>query len=357
MSTAAKEAAEALANQVNGAFGFEVVKLGSSMDPITHWSTGILPLDHILDGGLPVGRFTEIYGDYSTLKSFAAYKAIGAVQKAGGTAVLVDSERAYDKEWAAACGVDTDMLLVQRPKTGDEAIALMEVLIGSGTDLVVWDSIAATQPRQYAEKAPGDDLQPGGQARMMSSGLRRLNSANSHTAILALNQTRVNVGMTYGGSRDSVPGGRAMPFYASYRLRFTKAGQVSQDGKVWDGETMVSAKIKTKQKIKVTIEKWKLNAPVREVWMMFDLRKGAVDETDFIIGWAMEQGYIEVKGAWYALEDIKAQGLEKFRKALSDDKEMIEWLVEEMKDGWKLASPGLSSVPVKRKVAKQKDES
>lgn len=336
-----KTKADAAAAEINKLFGDGTITVGSKVERIHHWPTGVLPVDHVLDGGLPVGRFVEIFGDYSTLKSYVAYCAMGSVQKMGGTVAIVDSEHSFDKEWAAELGVDVDDMLIQRPKTGEEALSVMEVLIRGGYDLIVWDSIAATQPKQYAEKKPGEDLQPGGQARMMSAGLRRLNSANEHTAILAINQTRVNVGMTYGGARDSMPGGKAMPFYASYRLRFVKGGRVSTDEQIWTGEKMENAKVLQRQKIKVTLEKSKLSAPNREVWFDYVLDGGYVDENYYLLGWAIENGYVQVKGSGvYTMDELTVRGREKFFNTVSENEEVMTWLREQVTEGWALASPG-----------------
>lgn len=326
--------AESLAAQINKTLGEGTVKLGRDIPPVQRWSTGILPVDAIFDGGLPAGRFVEIYGDYSTLKSYIAYKAIAAVQAAGGTTALVDTEKSFDVDWATKLGVNVEDLIIQRPQVGEDAIGLMELLVRNDIDLIVWDSIAATQPKQYAEKKPGEDLQPGGQARMMSAGLRRINAGNTKSTILALNQTRVNVGMTYGSTKDSMPGGKAMPFYASYRLRLVKAGQESIDGDIWTGEKLERSKIKVKQKIKVQMEKWKLSAPVREVWLNFDLRTGSVDEVGWMIGWCIEQGYVDTKGAWYEMGDVRVHGREKFFQTIANDEEMIEWMRSEITKDW-----------------------
>lgn len=350
-------AASDVAADLNKAFGPGTIQLGSEIAPMTRWPTGILPVDYCLDGGLPVGRFTEIYGDYSSLKSMLALKACAQVEKMGGRAAYVDAEHSWDGEWYAEQGGDPAKLLVQRPTTGEEALKVMETLIRDRYDLIVWDSIAASQPKQYAEKAPGEDLQPGGQARMMSAGLRRLNSANSTTAILAINQTRINVGMTYGGTKDSMPGGKAMPFYASYRMRFTKAGRITEDTKVWDGEKMIPAKAMIMQKIKVTLEKSKLSAPSKEVWFGYDLRGGFVDEAGFMVGWLIENGYVETgSGGLYKMDELTVRGREKFTEAIAEDEEITQWIRQTIAADWRAASPTASPAD-QSKVGKSKGKS
>lgn len=345
--------------QINAAFKKPVLQLGSEVDIIRHWPTGMLPIDMALDGGLPVGRFIEVYGDYSTLKSLLALKAVASVQAMGGTTAYVDAEHGYDRVWGREQGVDTDEMLLMRPDNGEEAIAVMEVLIRSGTDLIIWDSIAATQPEQYASKKPGDDNQPGGQARMMSAGLRRLNTVNKTSTILAINQTRVNVGMTFG-SKTTTPGGMAMPFYASYRMNFVKAGRESEDYEFWSGEKMETGKRQTKQRIKCIMTKWKLTAPIHEVWFDYDMRMGDIDEAGYIIGWAIEQGYITVgKAGHYSIgvedgDDVTIHGRDKFFDHMREDTETLAWFRTQMMEGFSLASPGHQVEPPKSKAGGRK---
>lgn len=317
--------------EINKAMKKDVVGRASDMAPIHRWPSGVLPFDHLADGGLAAGRFTEIYGPFSSLKSFIALKLVAETQRRGGVAAYVDSEHAFDEPWAIEQGVNVDELLVQRPETGEEALTVMEALIRGGYDLIVWDSIAATQPKQYAEKAPGDDNQPAGLARMMSAGLRRLNTANSKTAVLAINQTRTNIGMTFG-SKMSVPGGNAMPFYASVRMNFIKAGRVNEDVMIWTGDKLESAKSTVQHKMKIVVDKSKLSAPHREVWFNYDLRTGQVDELSYMIGWAVEQGIIQIgnAGLYTWDNDWKIRGKDKFFAAIAEETELIEWMRKTM---------------------------
>lgn len=183
-------------------------------------STGILGLDHATGiGGLPRGRITELYGDASCGKTTLALQIIGQAQRSGGTAAFIDAEHAFDPAYAAALGVDVPELFFSQPVTGEEALTTAVSLIGTGVmDLVVLDSVAALLP--HAE-LHGLTHQPGAQARMMSAGLRRLNSCvgRSSAAMLFLNQLRTEPTVTaLGCGRDVTAGGMALGFYASLRL-------------------------------------------------------------------------------------------------------------------------------------------
>lgn len=68
-------------------------------------SSGCLTLDIALGGGWPRGRIVEIYGQESSGKSTLALHAIAEVQKAGGQALLVDAEHAFNREFARKLGV------------------------------------------------------------------------------------------------------------------------------------------------------------------------------------------------------------------------------------------------------------
>lgn len=350
------KAADDTIAKINAAFKKEVIRKGSSLGPVMHWPTGVLPMDVILDGGPPQGRFIDVYGDYSTLKSYMAYRWLGMVQALGGTAALNDAEHSADEPWMRACGVDTDNLIIMRPETGEEAIAVMEILIRDGIDAIVWDSIAATQPGAYAETSPQDEKQPARLAAMMSTGLRRLTSANKHTSVMCLNQTRVNVGIMFG-SKEATPGGRALPFYASYRIRMAKAGRKTEKATIWTGEKLERKDQIVKQTIRITMEKNKLNAPIRETYFDFDLDSGEVDELGYIVSWLLEQGYVTVSDKnWWAMDDLKVQGLDKFKLAMAEQGEVIEWVRTELTKDHLTASPG-GSQPAKKKGGAPKSKS
>lgn len=310
-----------LAAEVNGVLGAGAVRMGS--DPefvVTYIPTGCLPVDHLLQGGLPRGRFTEIYGDYSTLKSYIGLCAIAQVQRSGGVAALIDTEHVYDPEWAASIGVKTDELLLPPTNTGEEAMDAAEMLLRQDADLIVFDSIAATLPKAEAGQRMGGDknLQPARLAALMSAACRKLTAANGKTAMLWINQTRLNVGVTFG-SPIAIPGGKAMSFYASYRICFQKAGKLTRDTKAYDGKAMRTVKETRGQIIRATVEKSKLNRPHRETYFTFDLDAATVDSYGFLLNLGIEQGVVLKDGRGYlCLKGEKKMRESSFRGEISE---------------------------------------
>lgn len=353
-----------LAASLNAALGEGTVRVGS--DPslkVRYWPTEVLPFDVLLGGGLPAGRSIEIYGDYSTLKSYMALRAIASVQRRGGTAGLVDTEHAFDPSWAEQLGVDTDELITIHPANGEDAVMVSEALIRDGIDLLVWDSVAATIPKAYAEARPGEDQQPARLASLMSKGLQRMNAANTRTALLFINQTRVNVGMSFG-PKESNPGGKALGFYSSMRVRFVKGGKIQDSIKTWDGEKYIDSKQTIAMKIKATLEKSKLNKPLREGWFSFDLESGSVDDLGFLIAQGLETGLITYSNARWTIPEIledSIHGKDKFKDWLQEDEEVQQWLRDQIVPTVPIQSPASSptpsAAPGRKKGGRSKPES
>src|SRR5207253_11022180 len=158
-----------------------VMRLGDEIrQPISVIPTGSIALDVALGiGGLPRGRVVELYGPESSGKTTVALHAVTNAQAAGGVAAFIDAEHASDPDYAKKLGVDTDALLVSQPDTGEQALAIADMLSRSGAiDVVVIDSVAALVPKAEIEGEMGDS-HVGLQARLMSQALRKITGALS----------------------------------------------------------------------------------------------------------------------------------------------------------------------------------
>lgn len=345
--------AKELMAEINAALKGPVLRLGSDLDlKVSYLPTEVLPIDILLQGGIPRGRFIEIYGDYSTLKSYVGLKAIAATQATGGVCALIDTEHSYDPAWAATLGVDTDSLIIQQPETGELAMDTAEALIRGKADLIVFDSIAATLPQTERNKRLHDEsVQPARQAMLMSLAMRKLTAANSKTAMIWINQTRLNIGVTFGNP-ESLPGGRAMPYYASYRISVRKVGKITRDVQSWDGEKMVTTKEQIGQKFKATVEKSKLSKPFRDVYFVWDYQSGEIDEIGFIIAMGLESGVITQKGAIWEFQGKTYRGRENFKAIVEADQELQGLMREVILPSISRGSP----VPRKSKVVSPSEE-
>lgn len=310
--------AQQLAAEVNKFLGTEAVKMAS--DPsfaVSYLPTGVGPMDYLLNGGLARNRFIELYGGYSVLKSYVGLKAIATTQANGGTCALIDCEHAFDPEWAASLGVDNDALLLPPTATGEQAIDVTEFLIRKGVDLIVWDSIAATLPQTEQKKRLADEsMQPARLAQLMSTGLRKLNAANSQSAILCINQTRMNVGMTFGNP-EVAAGGRSLPYYASMRVHMSIAKRERETREVTGpGGKLEKVNHIVGMNIRAKLEKSKLSQPNTEVIFYFDTVAATVDEIGWQITQMINDGVILKEGAMYTYGQNKYRGMAQLRAAI-----------------------------------------
>jgi hypothetical protein len=98
---------------------------------------------------------------------------------------------------------------------------------------IIWDSVAASSPK--AELLGDYDKDSIGlQARAISKGMRKITQVigDTNTLFLILNQVRTKIGVMFGDP-DTTPGGKAIPFHSSVRLKLG-AGQPikNKDGDV-----------------------------------------------------------------------------------------------------------------------------
>lgn len=346
--------AQELMKEINKLLGADTVILGSNEAlKVEYIPTGVLPIDHLLGGGIPRGRFTELFGAYSTLKSYIGLSTIAQEQKNGGVCALIDTEHAYDPDWAKGLGVDTESLIYHAPETGEEAIDVAEMLIRNRVDLIIWDSVAATLPQtESAKRLSKESVQPARLAALMSMGLRKLTACNDNTAIIFINQTRMSVGVVFGDP-EVVSGGKALPYYASYRVALRKAGKIKETQDGFDDEGH-KAKINSVLgiKIRATLEKSKLSAPSKESIFTFDLTSGRIDEIGYMIANGLNLGIIKHEGrSWWVEEDEKIVGLDKFRGWLESNQEVQNKIREVL-----VPNSHGNQEPVKKKAGRPKSK-
>lgn len=210
--------------------GAETINLYSELNSIdvVHEPTGSIAFDYITGGGLARGRVHEFFGPEGSGKTSVALQSVAEIQKKGGVAAFIDVEHALDPQQAARLGVDMNSLILSQPNYAEQALDIMEDLINSNVvDIVILDSVAALVPKAELEGSM-EDNQVGLIARVMGKALRKITGAASKTGtiVVFINQVREAVGVMYGNP-EVTPGGKALKFYCSIRIRVSKGKQIT----------------------------------------------------------------------------------------------------------------------------------
>uniref|UniRef100_A0A7C4GAZ6 Protein RecA n=1 Tax=candidate division WOR-3 bacterium TaxID=2052148 RepID=A0A7C4GAZ6_UNCW3 len=256
--------------------------------------TGSIGLDAVLGiGGVPRGRFVEIFGPEASGKTTLALEIIAQCQRLGGSAAFIDAEHAMDPKYASALGVNVEQLLVSQPDSGEQALEIAEILTRSGgLDLFVVDSVAALVPRAEIEGEMGDAF-VGVQARLMSQALRKLAgvTSKSRTCAIFTNQIRQKIGVMFGNP-ETTAGGLALKFYATQRLDVRRVAAIKK------GEEVVGSRTR------VRVVKNKVAPPFREA--EFDIIYGeGISREGELVDIGVEQGVFQKSGSWYTFGELR----------------------------------------------------
>ncbi len=213
---------------------------------INRWvSTGSKQLDYIAsnrrDGGIPEGRIIEIFGPPSIGKSHIAIQLARSAQEMGGIAVYIDTENATSIENLRRLGVDVSKRFVfvetacteEVFKIAENTIKKSKAISSDVPVIIIWDSVAASTPKDEL-LGDYDKNAIGLQARAISKGMRKITQVigAENVTFVCLNQTRTKIGVMYGDP-TTTPGGMAIPFHASVRIKLGAGQQLkNKDGDI-----------------------------------------------------------------------------------------------------------------------------
>lgn len=282
-----------------------------SVGDVPEWiPSGVSILDRRLGGGLPVGRISELFSDHeSEGKSTIALHFTANVQKAGGVAVWFDSESALDKPRAERMGVDLSSLVAWTPSSVEDGFVYINQIVKSISEskalpdkptLIVWDTIAAAPSK--AEKE-GDAFAEGMAVknRVISSALRQyvqdFFKYKVHLLLVNQSYTLLNK-MGYGGPQYETPGGKAIKFYATARIKCKRIGFIGA-GRDISGDDQ-----RTGISVKITAVKNKLALPFQDSNLALFGETGyndVVSMAHFFLDNKVTDALTMKSGGWYIL--------------------------------------------------------
>ncbi len=284
--------------------------------------TGSISLDMALGiGGVPRGRVVEIFGSASTGKTTLSLHILANAQKEGGIGAFIDVENALDPQYAKRIGVDVKELLISQPDSGEQALQIVETLVRSGeVDVIVVDSVAALAPKAEIAGEIGDS-HIALQARLMSSALRKLSKviAETETTVIFINQTRMNIGQTFGNPQVT-SGGLALKFYSSVRINLSQMAQIKSK------EEIIGSRIRAK------VVKNKVGAPFRNGEYDVYYNEGISREGE-LINLGLREKVVSRSGSWYNYGDKKlGQGMEQSKQFLKENPDLTKKIEVEIRE-------------------------
>jgi recombination protein RecA len=333
--------------------------------------SGVSMLDRALGGGLPLGRISELFSENEGEgKTSIALQFAAQTQKAGGVVVWLEAENALDKPRAARLGLDLETAVIFSPPTVEDGFCFIDHIvkqISADADLrgcpilIVWDTIAASPTA--AEKA-GTPFSGGmtEKPRIISSNLRRyvVEFFKYKLHLCLINQSITNIGKNMYGPQFVTPGGKAIKFYSSLRLKCHRSGYIG-----------IARKLEsTDQKLGISVQvqavKNKLALPFRPVDLHLYGETGYDDVMSMaeLFMSAKIKECVDQKGAWITLPgDVKCQWANIRETALAHPHILEVWRakVEEMfpippnrikdpKTGWYIRAPDAKPAAATLKV-------
>lgn len=276
-------------------------------------SSGYPPLNNALSGsylygGFPMGRISEIYGAESSGKTLLATMCCVANQALGGMCLWFDFEHSFSLSYAKQMGLSDDPNLWRylSPDTAEEGFEKIKELgdvlqsndAGDTNILIVIDSVPSMVTLEEDKLDHIQDATMRTQlalASFMSRNMKWLarTVSNTNMTVIFLNQTRSNPNPF--SANESTPGGNALKFYSSLRLRLVKKG------KELDNDEIVG------ERVEAETVKNKTYMPYRKCEWITHFKYG-ININLSVINFLQAQGLLDYKGGWFTLDG------EKYRK-------------------------------------------
>lgn len=167
------------------------------------------------------------------------------------------------------------------------------------------------------------------QARLMSQAMRKLQAQvrSSNTTLLFVNQIRQKIGIVYG-SNETTPGGNAMKFAASVRVKLTRSN-------IKKGDEIVGSTIKAR------IEKNKVAVPFRVCEMEIIFNEG-ISKMAELVDLGVQFGFVTKRGAFYSIDDTKlGQGKDAAKSFLKENPDIAAKLEAQIRGHMAKTQTGL----------------
>lgn len=188
------------------------------------------------EGGIPSGILVEIFGPSGSGKTVLLCEIAGAIQRLKGDIMFYDPEARLDKQFAKMFGLTIKNKNYSTPDTVTELFTATRKWEPENNKIIngiIADSLAALSTNLEMENDSGDKMGMR-RAKEFSEELRktcRIITKKDYLMICS-NQIRVNADAGLFGQKYISPGGEALGFYSSLRLRTSKPKKIKEKTKL-----------------------------------------------------------------------------------------------------------------------------
>lgn len=203
---------------------------------------------HLLDiaisnrphGGLPIGRIVEFSGEEGSGKSLFCAHIAKNTQDKGGIVVYIDTEAACSTEFWKSFGLNPKYVMVKECSTIEEVFNYLEASIGYFRQInknipltIIVDSIAGVSTEVELEGGYEKDGYGTEKSKILSKAMRKITQmiSNQNVLVVFTNQVRQKLNAMPFSDPWVTPGGKAIPFHSSVRVRLKKIGNITDKNK------------------------------------------------------------------------------------------------------------------------------
>jgi recombination protein RecA len=240
-------------------------------------STGSTLLDlaisggRVRGGGLPGGILVEIFGPSGSGKTVMLCEIAGAIQRQGGAVMFHDPEARLNKQYARMFGLDTAEMEYTNPDTVPEVFQAVREWkppppgsCKGATPIngILTDSLAALSTDMEMEDGDKYGMR---RAKEFSEELRKTCRILQKRNLLMVcsNQIRQDKDAGPYGQKYTAPGGMAIGFYSSLRLRCSSPKKIKRKKTIGKEEVTRVVGVETEIEVfKSSVDKPFRSAPV-----------------------------------------------------------------------------------------------
>ena len=207
---------------------------------VEFFSSGCTLLDAALGGGWAVGKVSNILGESASGKSLLGIEAAAnfMMKYPDGHIVHIDTEAAFDPEYAGTLGLNTGAIdLYEDFSTVEQVASMFDSMLAEREDeekhepcLIILDSIDALTTNAEVARSMEDGTFGVEKAKLLSQlfrrYIRRLNACG--ITLMIMSQVRANLNAGPFGKQTITSGGKALKFYVSQQVELQHLKQIKK---------------------------------------------------------------------------------------------------------------------------------